>query len=60
MTQDQFLKGNAAGLNSELSFSKTGCQTKATEHSLPYYVHITGGRRDGFMPFPKTLALRET
>ena len=31
------------GLNSELSFSKTCCRTKAKEYSLPYYLLIAGG-----------------
>ena len=29
---------NKAGLNSEFSFSKTGCLTKAKKHSLSYYL----------------------
>ncbi len=32
-------------MNSEFSFSWTGCQTKAKEHSLPYYLLIAGGRQ---------------
>ena len=30
------------GLNSDFSFSKTGCQTKAKEPDLPYYLNIAG------------------
>ena len=39
------------GLNSEFSFSQTGCLTKAKEPSLPYYLPIVVERRIGFMPF---------
>ena len=35
-------KRNTAGLNSEFSFSQTGWLTKAKEHSLSYYLSITG------------------
>ena len=51
MTQGQFLKRSLAGLNSEFSFSKTSCLTKAEEPSLPYYLPIAGGRIIGFIPF---------
>ena len=44
-----FLKWNTAGLNSEFSFSLTGCFPKAKEPSLP----IAEGRKDGFIPFLK-------
>ena len=37
-------KRSLAGLNSEFSFSKTSCLTKAEEPSLPYYLPIAGGR----------------
>ena len=37
MTQGQFFKRSLTGLNSEFSFSKTSCLTKAEEPSLPYY-----------------------
>ena len=37
-----FLNQGTAGLNSDLSFSKTGCITKAKELSLPYYLLMTG------------------
>ena len=46
-------------LNSEYSFSKTSCLTKAEEHSLPYYLSIAGGRIIGFIPFPRVLVLCE-
>ena len=36
-------KQNTAGLNSEFSFSETGCLTKAKELSLLYYLLIAGG-----------------
>ena len=45
-------KGSTAGLNSESSFSKTGCPFKAKENSLLYYLLIAvGERRDGFLLF---------
>ena len=43
------------GLNSEFSFSKTSCLTKAEETSLPNYLLIAGGRIIGFIPFPRVL-----
>ena len=49
-------KPSTAGLNSEFSFSLTGCQTKAKEPSLPYNITMAGERIDGFMPFLKALA----
>ena len=52
-------KLSLTGLNSELSFSSTGCQTKAKELSLLYYLPIAGGRIIGFIPFPRVLALCE-
>ena len=54
-----FFKRSLTGLNSEFSFSKTSCLTKAEEPSLPYYLHITEGRIIGFIPFPKVLVLCE-
>ena len=42
-------KLSLTGLNSEFPF----CLTKAEELSLPYYLHIAGGRIIGFMTFPK-------
>ena len=57
MTQGQFFKQSLTGLNSEFSFSKTNCLTKAEEPSLPCYLPIAGGRIIGFMPFPKVLVL---
>ena len=52
-------KWSLTGLNSECSFSKTICLTKAEEPSLPYYLPIAGGRIIGFIPFPRVLALCE-
>ena len=46
-------------LNSEISFSKTTCLTKAEELSLPYYLPIAGGGIIGFIPFPGVLVLCE-
>ena len=38
-------------------FSRTFAQSRL-ESSWPYYFPITGGRRDGFIPFTKTLVTR--
>ena len=60
MTQGQFFfKQSLTGLNSEFSFSKTSCLSKAEEPSLPYYLPIAGGRIIGFIPFPRVLVLYE-
>ena len=50
-------KQSLTGFNSEFSFSKTSCLTKAEEPSLPYYLPIAGGRIIGFIPFPRVLDL---
>ena len=52
-------KRSLTSLNSEFSFSKTSCLTKAEELSLPYYLPIAGGRIIGFMLFPRVLVLCE-
>ena len=52
-------KRSLTGLNSQLSFSKTSCLTKAEEPSLPCYLPIAGGRIIGFIPFPRVLVLCE-
>ena len=52
-------KRSLAGLNSEFSFSKTSCLTKAEEPSPSYYLPIAGGRIIGFIPFPRVLVLCE-
>ena len=52
-------KRSLTGLKSEFSFSKTSCNTKAKELSLPYYFPIAGGRIIGFIPFPRVLVLCE-
>ena len=52
-------KRSLTGLNSEFSFSKTSCLTKAEEPSLPYYLPIAGWRIVGFIPFPRVLVLCE-
>ena len=54
-----FFQQSLTGLNSEFSFSKTSCLTKAEEHSLPYYLPIAGRRIIGFIPFPRVLVLCE-
>ena len=52
-------KRSLTGLNSEFSFSKTSCLTKAEEPCLSYYLPIAGGRIIGFIPFPRALVLCE-
>ena len=52
-------KRSLTGLNSEFSFSKTSCRTKAEEPSLPNYLPIARGRIIGFIPFPRVLVLCE-
>ena len=52
-------KLSLTGLNSELSFSKTGCLNKAKNRSLPNYLPIGGRRIIGFTPFPRVLVLCE-
>ena len=42
-------KQNRTSLKLEFSFSNISCQTKAKEHSLPYYLPIAGGRTDVFI-----------
>ena len=59
MIKDQSLSRVTAGLNSKFFFSKASCHTKPKELSLPY-LPMTQGRRDGFMPFTRVLAQRET
>ena len=54
-TQSQCFKQSLTGLNSEFSFSKTGCYTKVKEHSLPYYAPIAGRRIIRLIPFPMVL-----
>ena len=46
-------------MNSDFSFSKTSCLTKAEEPSLSYYLPIAEGRIIGFIPFPRVLVLCE-
>ena len=43
-------KRSLTGLNSQFSFSKTSCLSKAKQRSLPYYLPIAGGRIIGFIP----------
>ena len=54
-----FFKQSLTGLNSQFSFSKTSCLTKAEEPSLSYYLPMAGGRKIGFIPFPSVLVLCE-
>ena len=48
-------KRSLIGLNSEFSFSYTGCPTKVKEPNMSYYIAITEGRIVGFIAFPRTL-----
>ena len=57
--QVNFFKRSLTGLNTEFSFSKTSCLTKAEELSLSYYLPIAGGRIIGFILFPRVLVLCE-
>ena len=52
-------KQSLGGLNSDFSFSKTECLTKAKEPSLPYYLLTAGGRITGFILFSRVLVLCE-
>ena len=54
-----FFKRCLTGLNSEFTFSKTSCLTKAEEPSLLYYLPIAGGRIIGFIPILRVLVLCE-
>ena len=54
-----FVCAYLTGLDSELFFSYTGCQNKAEELSLPYYLPNARGRIRGFIPFPRVLVLCE-
>ena len=53
-----FFKRSLTGLNSEFSFSKTSCLTKAEEPSLPYNLPIAGGIIIGFIPFPRVCEMQ--
>ncbi len=50
MTQGHFFKQSLTGWNSEFSFSKSSCFTKAEEPNLSYYLPIDGDKIIGFMP----------
>ena len=56
MTQGQFFKRSLTRLNSEFSFSKTSCLTKAEEPSLSCYLPIDGGRNHWIHTFPKSIS----
>ena len=45
VTQRQSLRKNLTGLNSNLSFSKTGCHTRFKDLSQCYYLPIAGERK---------------
>ena len=49
-------KQSKAGLNSEFSFSKSGCLTEAKEHSLSYYPTHIWSWTDKSMPFERAFA----
>ena len=52
-------KRSLTGLNSQFSFSKTNCHTKAENPCLSYNLPIARGRIIGFIPFPRVLMLCE-
>ena len=54
-----FIRGTV-GLNSEFSFSLTGCRTKSKGISISHYLHIARGKRDGLMSLPRLLSRSET
>ena len=47
-----YLMQSIGSLNSEVSFSKTGCYIKVKGHSLSYYFTQTLREKKGFIPFP--------
>ena len=49
-------KRSLTGLNSDFSFSRTGCSSKVKEPCLFNYSSIAGGRIVGCIPFPRSLA----
>ena len=51
-------KRSTAGLTWEIAF-KIGCLTKPKKPNMLNYLPIAGGRRDRFMPFPRTLVQSE-
>ena len=58
--QGQFSSRVQLILNSEFSFSESGCFTKAKETSLSNYLSKAGRKEDEFMFIPKALARKET
>ena len=52
-------KRSLTGFNSDISFPKTSCLTKAEEPRVSYYLPIAGERIIEFIPFPRVLVLRE-
>ena len=54
------IKRSLTGLNSEFSFSKTGCHTKFKEYSLLYYLPMAGGKIVEFLLFPKVIAFTDS
>ena len=53
-------KRSKAGLNSSVSFSYTGCLTKAKKLILFYYLSIAFRKADSFIPFLTALAWSNT
>ena len=45
------------GLNTQFSFSKTGCYDILKKHSLPYYLPIDRVKINGFIPFRMIIVL---
>ena len=56
--QTQFLSG-VLEVSNPFSFSLTGLLTKVLVPDRPYYLPIAAGRTDGFLYFPRVLALWE-
>ena len=52
-------KVNLAGLNSEFSFSETECHKVIKKPSLFHNLPWAGGRKYGFITFPRVLVLSE-
>ena len=53
-TQGQYLKSY-----SWFKFTFPSCLTKTGEPSLPYYLSLAEGKRDGFISFPRALVQSE-
>ena len=52
-------KPSLTGLNLEFSFLEDQLPYQGSRASLPYYLHIDGGRIVGFIPFQRVFVLCE-